>query len=267
VDVATFGGVSGSTKLKILHKRKVHGWIAAVVTVTDESKGERLGPLGVAAAAGITESSVSDTVKVLYHKEKISVEGTGDKYILRDGRGAAITENEFVRRFRRVASSDELDDVEVRRNLPSVIVLGSATGLSAAVAIYGFANLSVGCSPSNYVSGVDNDCSQITRTDVQHHSSSVYLRNGTTTSGGALALGIAGAVGTVGFGIPFLIAFFGGDGSAQSHAITDHDAVLYTERYNRALLRRTVREVQRSHEQSKIEPLLGPGFIGARGVF
>ncbi len=52
--------------------------------------------------------------------------------------------------------------------------------------------------------------------------------------------------------------------------MTEHDAVLYTNRYNRALLRHTITDVQTT--QSRIQPLhlwpqIGLGTVGLTGRF
>lgn len=64
------------------------------------------------------------------------------------------------------------------------------------------------------------------------------------------------------------------DGSDTDHLITDRDAVLYTNRYNRSLLRKTVKEVERVHStESRAEPrlprspILGLGVFGVAGRF
>ena len=52
--------------------------------------------------------------------------------------------------------------------------------------------------------------------------------------------------------------------------LTDRDAVLYTDRYNRALLRRTVKDVQKSRSSESrldVRPIVGPGTLGVAGRF
>ncbi len=272
VEVAVAGG-GGQARLKILHKRKVKGWIAAVVTVTDATKGAALGPLGVAAAAGITEATVPDTVKALYEKDKLSVQGAGPNYVFRDGRGEAVGENDFVRRFRAVTGSDELDDVERRRNATGLYVTGGLTAASALVAAWGVINLRRPCQASDF-EGVFPDCGATAKVnDIEERP--VRFDKGETVVNppGIVAMGL-GALATAGFGTWFAIKLFGPDGKNTDHLITDRDAVLYTDRYNRSLLRKTVKDVERAHSnQSRAEPGLrwrptfGLGVFGVEGRF
>jgi hypothetical protein len=277
VDVAMVSA-GGSAKLKVLHRRKVKGFLAAVVTVTDRSKGQ-LGALGVAAAAGITETGVPETVKVLYEKDKISVASTGTEYTFRDGRGVTITENEFVRRFGRVTGSDELDDVNRRRNPISFYTSGGLTAVSLGLAVGGFMNLKRYCQPSDFESGVGitTDCTIVDpgpRADDSRDDHAVrYDKSAKTTNAAGIAAAVVGTAGTVGFGTWFLVALFKGDGKPGEHFLGDRDAVLYTDRYNRALLRKTVKDVQSSHAKEsrfdglEVRPSIGLGTFGLEGRF
>ena len=270
--------VGGSARLKVLHRRKVRGFLAAVVTVTDRSKGP-LGALGVAAAAGISETTIPETVKVLYEKDKITVASTGTEYTFRDGRGATLTENEFVRRFHATTGSDELDDVNRRRNPISFYVSGGLTAASLGVAIGGFANLKRFCQPSDFNASVlqGNECT-IVREGADKNSSIddkavAFDLNGKTTNPAGIAAAVLGTAGTVGFGTWFLVALFKGDGKPGEHFLGDRDAVLYVDRYNRALLRKTVKDVQSSHakesrfEGLEVRPSIGLGVLGLEGRF
>jgi len=44
------------------------------------------------------------------------------------------------------------------------------------------------------------------------------------------------------------------DGSPKAHYLTERDAHLYAERFNRSLLRKTVKDVQRNQSQTAIAP-------------
>jgi hypothetical protein len=246
----------GSARLKILHKRKVRGWLAAVVTVTDAAKASQLGPLGVATTAGITEATVPETVKDFYELDKLSAEGKGNRYVLRDGRGEALTENDFVRRFRRVTGSDELDDVERRRNPTITYVTGGLTALSAGALAWGLLNLSRGCSVNDgdaYVS-CPAQSAQVGGVATEPVR---YDRTATGEYPPGIIVAVTGGLATAGFGTWFLINLLRPDGSDTDHLITDLDAVLYTNRDNRSLLRKTVKEVERVHStESRVEPRL-----------
>ena len=289
--------VGGSAKLKVLHRRKVKGFLAAVVTVTDRTKSERLGALGVAAAAGITETGVPETVKVLYEKDKVSVVSTGTEYTFRDGRGATLTENEFARRFGRVTGSDELDDVNRRRNPVSFYTSGGLTAVSLGVAVAGFLNLKRYCQTTDYdptqwtqnqspctivgsskagasgSSGTGSSSGSLSSSSDTTGTAIGFDRSAKVTNGAGIAMAAAGTVGTLAFGTWFLVALFKGDGTAKEHFLGDRDAVLYTDRYNRALLRKTVKDVEASHaresrwEGFEVRPSIGLGALGLEGRF
>jgi hypothetical protein len=108
VNVVGVGSASGSVALKILNKRQVKGWVAVVITVTDPTKKEHVGPLGIAQAAGITETTIAQTVRAVYDGEKMAVVPQGESYVFQDGRGRVFTENQFVEKYEAVTGSDEL---------------------------------------------------------------------------------------------------------------------------------------------------------------
>jgi hypothetical protein len=275
VDVLSVGSASGGARVKVLHKRKVKGWLAAVVTVTDPKKGEALGPLGVAQAAGITEAGVPETVKQLYEREKVEVKtptSTTSAFTFATAKDGTLKENEFVRRFRTVTGSEELDDVEVRRNKGSFYTAGALTAVSAGIGVVGLLTLSRPCNAEDVsTSFVSSDC-QYSTTSGSSTSSVSGLFDASRTranSSGVVMMG-AGALGTVGFGIWFLVAAFKGDGSADDHYLSEHDAVLYVNRYNRALLRRTISDVQKTQSalpKLHLEPMFGLGSVGLTGRF
>lgn len=116
VDVA-FASGEGSVGLRVLHRRNVRGYLAAIVRVTERGSEKReLGPLGFADSA-VNLSTTSAQYRQMYDKEKLWVctDGVQRTWAFCDVRGK-ITENEFVRRYRDTTGSDELDDVEFRRN-------------------------------------------------------------------------------------------------------------------------------------------------------
>ena len=150
VDVVTVGGTSGNVVLKVLHKRKVRGWFAAIVKPRDPSKSDDVGPLGVAKKAGITEASTSDEVKALYDREKISIcapDGSGWHFC--DSRGG-MTENDFARRYRLVTDSDEIAHADRRRNTGALIGWGIGWAASIGTLVYGVTHLKENCPADVY---------------------------------------------------------------------------------------------------------------------
>jgi hypothetical protein len=236
--VLAVGSASGGVTLNVLSKRKVRGYIAAVITVTKAEDTTKLGPLGIAQEAGIDEPTVGGTTKEIYEREKISIEPLGTTWVFVEGRAykdkqIKIKENEFIRRYRDITRSDELDDLEQRRNTGGVIAFGTLTLLGIGAIAGGAA------------------------------------------SGDGLGVAIGGVVGaglTIGFGIPFFIALGKPDGSLTSHYLTEREARLYLDRYNRALLRNTIKDVQKAHRESALPPpppdtWIGLGPTGITGSF
>jgi len=271
IDVLAVGGASGGARVKVLHRRKVKGWLAAVVTVTDAKKGEALGPLGVAQAAGITEAGVPETVKKIYEREKIDVTTEAGGFRFVSAKDGAIKENEFVRRFRKVTGSDELDDIETRRNKGSFYTAAALTAVSAGLGVYGFLNLTRPCSKEDAANDSSDCFKQIPSpsggTPQEIAGTFDPSRNRENDMGTTIA--IVGTAGTLGFGIWLLAAAFGPDGAATEHLLSEHDAVLYTSKYNRALLRRTITEVQKTQSSSslRLTPAFGMGTFGLTGRF
>ena len=84
------------------------------------------------------------------------------------------------------------------------------------------------------------------------------------------------AVGT----IPLIVGLSSGDGADNEHLLTESETRLYIARYNRALLRKVVRETQsiyrdialrqmpaRPTKSLRLRPLVGPGGLGLQGEF
>lgn len=269
VDVLTIGGASGGARLHVLHRRKVRGWLAAMITVTDPSKGQALGPMGIAEAAGITEASVPETVKGIYDREKIAIETEGGRYVFTSAAAGTMKENEFVRRYRSVTGSDELDPYDVRRNKASTYASGALTLISAGVAVFGVSNLSRPCNATDVRTSVSLDC----QADAAGGAAvfgvdDTFDPSKTRSNGLGITMALAGGIGTVGFGTWFIVSLLDRDGSKSDHDLDERDATLYVTRYNRALLRRTIRDVQRTQSRSlRLEPRIGVGFTGLRGHF
>lgn len=262
VEVPLVASASGEVALSILQKRQVRGYVAALVTVTGDGKNGGLGPLGVARAAGITEATAPEMVKRLYERERVAVTTEGSSWAFVQGLpddkldGAklnksvwstgvidwyssddpTLTEAEFARRFEHVTGSAELSDLTGRRNTPELVILGASTALSAGVAALGVAWI-------------------VEQSEVQ--------------AGNFTAL-LVGVAGLFGFGIPTLMVALHPDGTITNHQLTERDARLYAERYNRALLRGLAREVEESQRESRREaPVLTIGVtpFGLSGSF
>lgn len=231
VNVVSVGGTSGNIALKVLHRKKVQGYFAIAVHPRDPSKKSEVGPLGVAKAAGITETSASDQVKAIYEPEKISVVAQGGDWYFADGRGA-VGENNFVRRYRAVTGAKDLDDVEASRTKWMVYLgIGLFVGGGAA-ALYG-RSLLLGpdCVYRSY-----GDCGKGNPEDTAKQFGIVI-----TALGGVVALsGVIVAI----------MGLTASDGTPYSHSLTEYDARVYAERYNRKLLRKTIVDVQSSQKTS-----------------
>lgn len=272
---ATIGVASaeGQLDLKVLNRRNVRGWLAALVTVTDKSKAAQFGALGIAKQAGVEEESMSDQVKAIYDNNKVVVAGAGNNYVFRMGSGDALTENEFVRNYRSVTGSDELDDIEKRRNMGTVAVWGGLTAVGAAVFAFGTTKTQRSCSEDDVTNiGMEEPCQVPAGTPGAKEgffSNTWYDPNQKTDSAlGPVLMGVGGAM-TVGFAIPLVIALLDPDGDERSHYLTDADARVYVGRYNRAFLRKIVRDVNQVSQGPtlRMRPFVGQGGPAGLGFF
>jgi hypothetical protein len=121
ISIPVAGGEGDFVTAKILHRRNVHGYVAALVTVTDPKAGRSISVLGDPAATAITltEQNLPGPMKERFALEKIQTVARGPgpvgvAYVFTDGHGD-ITENEFVRRYRGLTNSHELDDAARQR--------------------------------------------------------------------------------------------------------------------------------------------------------
>ena len=172
-----------------------------------------------------------------------------------------------------VTGSNELDLYERRRNPFAFYTSGALTAISAGVAVYGFLNLTRPCDKSDVDpdgSFVSSDC-QATNNKSPFGINNTFDPNATRENGLGIAMAIGGTAGFVGFGAGFLYSLFKTDGGADEHYLSEHDATLYVTRYNRALLRRTIKDVQKTQSRwvptLRMEPTVGLGFTGLRGTF
>jgi hypothetical protein len=79
----------------------------------------------------------------VYEKEELFVAEVSDAmtYVIADGRGVPITENEFVRRYRQVTGSDALSPFDRGRRaswvVGGIVILGCGLGVGLPLAAYG----------------------------------------------------------------------------------------------------------------------------------
>ncbi|RYE87210.1 MAG: hypothetical protein EOO75_14780 [Myxococcales bacterium] len=238
--------------------------MAALVTVTDPSGSAPLGPLGTA----VQEATVPDTVKEMYERAKVTVSGRGNGFVFVDGSGQAMTENEFARRFQATTGSNVLEPVDRRRNQGAVVALAAGTAASIAALTYGLLHFRRYCQGSDFPD--DTNCSGPANLTFESDRSEYYPKN-RTWSGLSLPYIIGGGLGTAGLGTALVFALLNRDGTPDQHHLSDREAVLYASQYNRAILRRSLRDVQQIHrDQSQgptIQPYVTPEGLGVWGRF
>lgn len=220
----------GEAHFRVLRRRNVRGYVAALVRVTDaKSTLGGLDPLGgLMAQTGVTLSSLSAQAKELYEREEVEL----SKGVFVVGKTRGLTENEFVRRYRRVTGRDDLDPYEFHRQKLAVWLWGGGAVVAAGLTTFGLAKLP-------------------------------WVRPDTKSICGEVActMGLVGAPVTVGLTTAAAITYFlGKDGSPSERSMSDYDAQLAVGRYNRALLRKGVQDLTRQ-QSSGAGPTLrwGPG--------
>lgn len=230
----------GMLHARVLHRRKVHGFVAGLVTVTSTERGIAAGQFGalgaIQAAAGIKETELPETVKQIYEQEKLEITDTrtATDYVIRDGRKAAVTENDFARRYKRVTGSPELDGYDRFRRKGSVV--GGAIASAAGIGLVGGALALM--LPCRDVPAGREPCA--TRDNI-----GIWL---------IVAADLAVVVG----GTYLILGLSEGHGDTNEHLLTEGDARLYVARYNRALLRKVVRETQSVYREAVLEPIPVP---------
>lgn len=244
VDIA-FTSASGDYSLKVLQRKKVRGYMAAIVKVFPQNNAKgSLGPLGLAAEAGLIQDA-SKEVKERYEQEQIRIvpitheDKTG--WAFADGTGN-ITENEFIRRYGEVTGSDSLDDNLSRKNTGDLITYPLLTVGFGAIGYWGTTKLI--------------DCHQ-----PEGSCSGWYW---TAAIGGGLV-----ALGGV---IASFETLFSPDGHPIDHSLEQRDANRHVRNYNRRLVREIVKEVEsdrREDQRAGVEMKLtiGLGSLGVYGSF
>lgn len=277
VTVPIAGGAGGGVQLKVLHRRKVRGYLAALVTLTGkQAGGAALGPLGLEAV----EATPPQRVLEAYEREKVSIlEVPGHGWVLRTGT-EMLTENEFARRYERETQATDLRPAETRRNTVSVIVLAAFSAGALYLTYWGATHLNRPCETG------DIECWQSTPSIGSSNVKAVppggqcvsascpdYVDPSQTVArpGAYIAL-IGGATLALPFVGATIYALFDKDGNPSDHVLTEDDARKFATRYNRAMLRRANQKIQRQLEierGAKLDwrPVLGPGVLGFGASF
>ena len=275
VDVLKFASASGTTQLKVLHTRKIKGYIAAVINITSkvpekEAAAKKLTPFGAGFEVDVKDESDSEMVKSVVGKEKIEVESKGRDYFFKDGVGTKLTENEFVRRFEKTTGSDELNDVVSRRNKGGIYSGAIATGVGIAAIGGTIPVFLAACKYSSSDSSTGATAAGCTKdkfnTESGGYKAALY---------GAI---IGGAIGL--YGAYALIVGLGSDtaydGTETDHKLTEIDARVYAGQYNKALVRKTMKDLQKARARSGFvvpqttitwQPFVNPAGAGVLGTF
>jgi hypothetical protein len=248
VNIPVAGGAGGFVSAKLLHKRSVRGYVAALVTVTDAAKAKAISVIGDPAAVGITltEQNLPDQIKARFDLQKVTVGGAYSEfgYTFTDGAGE-MTENEFIRRYRATTGSNALDGAQHDHG----------TGLGVGLVTLGGALILGG---GGY--GIYYFATNVKDSDKSTQNKAMFaMFGGVVSLCGGLALILVGGE---------IIA--NADGKPSQHAISKLDADLYVAKYNRALLRRTItetREKMKDLSGVQVKPIVSLGFVGLAGSF
>lgn len=267
VDLAV-AAADGYVQLKVIHRRKVRGYMAALVRLAPGGGKESIGALGSGTAvAGVNEETIPATVKAIYENNAASVGRNRalPGFVFEIG-GNVVTENGFVRRYREVTDSDELDPVESMRSRSgfygSLGTIGAGAGLTA-LALTSFKYTCTGeIKDSNSCDGKTPGTKVV----------STFGISLAIVGGGAVIMGAAFAAIT---GSQY-------EGQPNDHHLSDAQARVYAAKYNRALLRKALRDVRDVHHQVSatpprprapsvagpwLSPTLGLGNVGIEGTF
>jgi hypothetical protein len=221
-----------------------------------------------ATAAAAADADLSAKEKEVYDSNKLSItDVTNDtSYTIRDGRGAIVTENEFIRRYHQVIG-DELNGYMRNHALGARIGWTTIVSLGLVMVIGGL-GLAV--------------------SDAGRGQCTTPMASGTTTGPpqcGMSGLGVAGAVGAgagvlgmVMGAVPVFNAYGRAsyDGPPAEHLLSQQDAGAYITRYNHGLIK-TVRDDEKNFDSSApppvpsgritLAPVVSPAFTGIVGQF
>lgn len=242
----TLATAEGETRLRVLRRRSVKGWVAALVRVTDEAARARaLDPLGgLMAKTGVDLGSLPVQARELYEREKVTFSGgrfsTG---------GGAIGQDEFVRRYANITGAHDLDGYRAHRDWTRVYFWGGLFLGSAAVTVWAYSR---------------RPWARPQFGDGQH---SLFQGQGIC---GELACTVAWVAVplTLGLGVQTLRAWLADDTSMAR--LGTYEATLAVRRYNRDLLRRSFEDLKRQGgraEPPRWDVYVGLGGAGVGGTF
>jgi tetratricopeptide (TPR) repeat protein len=226
-------------------------------------RAERQQQLGEYEQSQAVEQTLSEQVRVLYERERINLCGSGADFKFCDV-NAAITENDFIRRYKKLTGSRELDHALKMRNKVAIGVWAAFGFAGVGLMAYGLATLDHTC-----VAGDSNSACKI---DPKTSMPPTSVRDSTSED-------LAYIGGGVHLGASLIFLLYGGlkpDGVPTHHLITEYDARLYVEKYNRALQRRIRADLaagrptsQREPKRSGVHilPYIGAGGLGVVGSF
>ncbi len=247
VDVVNIAGAHGTASLKVLHKRHVHGWIAAKVMAhpnevdAEPRPGNAIGPIGPTNVL-LDVDSASALTKQLYDREKIGICQVDEGWAFCDAKDK-LDERRFAASYMGLLHTNELEDLRARRNtgwLLGTFGTGVAGFALSAALVPGARNSERGIPPATLV-----------------------------------GLGAGIAVGSL--GVTLGVLALGDQIPVTDHKLTRPDAQSLLDRYNRALLRKVTADVEESRWDAKptaaaparvyLHPILGLGSAGVGGAF
>jgi len=289
VEIPVAAEERGFIKAKVLHKRYVYGYVAALVTVTDPAKGPALTLLGdpKSAAAEPTEQDLPEPARAEFDQKKVQVVARAGvpaefAYTFRDSRGD-ITENEFVRRYQDLTGAMDLSGARSNRNPFWLYYAVSATSVGAFL-LGSAAYVSLATPTRTQIIGTNlptpftpaSNCNVETLQNVTGTGWEIQC-NPPLDPGLGKTMGIVGGA-VFGTGIASFVVYgvLGYNGSPNEHVLTKSDAEAYAARYNRSLLHAAVRPPASQPPpaphapltpQVQLTPIFTPGFAGLIGRF
>jgi hypothetical protein len=207
-----------------------------------------------------------EQLRVLYERDKVEICGSGPEYQFCDV-NSRITENEFVRRYKKVTGRKDLDYALKMRNNISTAVWATIGLAGVGIMAYGLATLDSKCT---MMDSMKSEC----QTTGGMFDPSKSIRNKTSEV-------LAYTGGGVHIGASLIYILYGGlkpDGKTTDHKITEYDARLIVDRYNRALMHK-IRSGNAAPTESylppreppqrsvRVVPYIGAGGVGVVGIF
>jgi hypothetical protein len=232
---------SGSVALKVLHRRHVRGWVAALIHPNDQTKAATVDQLGREPIAGVEGDSLPAQVKSIYEAGKVTL-GTSSpgNFAFKVG-GQWITEREFARRYRNVVGSDELQPAD-----SAWVSTGGLVAAAIGVAAAGAGTILLLSTKTPCRAGDGYEANGNGTSSCYYADTGQRNPNGSYTDTGIFGLGLGGAIGGgLLTGIGGVYALTATEGDVEDHRLTEYDARIFADRYNRALLRSAARDLSR----------------------